>query len=356
MRKNFKKLTALTLTVAMSMASTMTAFPAGTSASGDIGTGTGDYEGGEMQYPAISMTVPTSKDVTYIADPNDLISSTLSGDAAANSQYAGYKFQGNTGIYFKTKTATSVASGDGVYSSTSEVFDIINESAQDVQVTVSLEQTQDASGDIAYSDTGTFQTTDKAKKIYLALTDGTSTKALSGDVKATLSKELKGQKDNYEPSYDSVGGEYAFQLKSGDPVKAWNKASYSLTGAVNKNATWKDDVGFPNIKVTYSWNQSPADVAPSIAVKEYTVTAGRPVDVDVDMGRGTLAATGISSILNGYSNTNVNESLFTYANGKLTFASGLSTWFKGKGVSSANLTVTFDDSANTQEVIKLTIR
>ena len=341
MRKNLKKLTALTLTAAMTMASAMTAFAA-QSESGDIATGSGGYEGGEMQYPAISVTVPTNANVDYIADPNDLIIKTLSGDVAAKGDYDGYKFQGNTGVYFKTKTMTSVASGDGVYSDKSEAYNITNESAQDVQFTISLTKTQDGSGDVAYSNTGTFATTDKAKKLYLAITDGTTTEALSGDVSATLTTELKGQTDNFEPNYSGDADAYSYVKKSGDPVKPWSTVAYSLTGAVNKNAKWEDNVAFPQIKVTYSWVESPADIAPSIAKTSYALTRNQAVVIAVDLGKGSLKATGLSAANFGTTNFLGKTVTFDNATSKITVNTEAVNAMLGMS-GNQTITMVFDD-------------
>lgn len=352
MRKNLKKLTALTLTAAMTMASAMTAFAA-QSASGDIATGTGGYEGGEMQYPAISVTVPTTATVDYIADPNELITKTLSGDVAAKGEYEGYKFQGNTGIYFMTKAKSNPASGDGVYSDKSEAYNITNESAQDVRLTVSLTKTKDGSGDVAYSNTGTFATTDKEKKLYLALTDGTTTEALSGDTAATLTTELVGQKDNFEPNYSGDADAYSYVKKSGDPVKAWSKAAYSLTGAVNKNAKWGDNVGFPEIKVTYSWIESPADIAPSIAKTSYAMTKDQTVEISVDLGKGSLKATQVSEANFGSSNFLGKTVSFNKATNKITVSAAAVNALMGMS-GNQTLTMVFDDDNKTAVPITFT--
>lgn len=285
MRKNLKKFTAVAITVAMTAASSMTVFA--TDMSGD-----GSYEGGEMKYPTISITFPTVPEgIDYIADPNELITSTFSGDAA-KAEYKGYDFSGDTGIYFKTKQA----SGDavrGLYSPESAPMVVSNENAQDVTVTVTLSKTSEASGDVAYSDSADFSG-DTAKKVYLAVTDDTTTAALSATADATVTTDIAGMKSNFEASYDAANG-YGYKVKSGDLT--WNDATYKLTGAINKDADWKEDnIGVPNIKVTWEYAEKVDNAAPSVADVTYSIAAGGDLNIPYSLGAGALGKGAVTDV------------------------------------------------------------
>ena len=68
--KNFKKYTAIAVAATMTIGSAMTVF-AGDVTPG-VSEGEGSYEGGEMKYPTLTVTLPTIPAGTYdyIADPN----------------------------------------------------------------------------------------------------------------------------------------------------------------------------------------------------------------------------------------------------------------------------------------------
>lgn len=70
---NFKRFAALLVAGTMVVGSSVTAF-----ADGGVADGEGHYEGGEMKYPALTVTLPTIPDgaYNYIADPNGLIADT----------------------------------------------------------------------------------------------------------------------------------------------------------------------------------------------------------------------------------------------------------------------------------------
>ncbi len=345
MRKNFKKLTAITLTAAMTMGSAMTVFAA--PSSGDVAGGgvdsNGSYEGGEIPYPAITVTLPTipANTIDYIADPNDLIKSTLndSGDAI-NSAYANSEFKSSTGIYFKT----SDASGDvkAQYTEKSKPMTITNENAQNINLTVKVAQTQAATGGVAYSDDATFDAADTDKKLYLAVTDGQTTEALDASGDASFTTEIKGRADNFVPKHS--GGKYSYEKKA--DASGWASASYQLTGAVNKNAEWDDSVTFPNVKLTWSWVEGAVekDVAPSVVGGPYTYTSGQPTAINLNLGSGSKKATTVKSVKNKTLNIDLAMPTYgTYNAGVLTVLSGATTYWAGKSQTSMVLEITFDN-------------
>lgn len=288
MRKNLKKFTAVAITVAMTAASSMTVFA--TDMSGD-----GNYEGGEMQYPAISITFPTVPEgIDYIADPNELITSTFSGDAA-KGKYKGYDFSGDTGIYFKTKQKSGDPVVDrGLYSPESAPMVVTNENAQDVTVKVTLSKTSEASGDVVYAESPDFSG-DTAKKVYLAVTDNTNTAALSATENAVVTTDIAGNTDNFEANYDSATDKYGYKVKSGDLT--WNDATYKLTGAINKAADWKEDnIGVPDIKVTWEYAEKVDNAAPSVADVTYSIAAGGDLNIPYSLGAGALGKGAVTDV------------------------------------------------------------
>ena len=334
MRRNFKKLTAVALTAAMTMGSAMTVFAAPTSGDvmGEIES-SGGFEGGEIPYLPISVTLPTvpTGAIDYIADPNDLITSTLnaSGDAI-NNVYANSEFSSSTGIYFKT----SDASGDikAQYTETSKPMTITNENAQNIKLTVKVAESQAASGDVAYSDDATFASGDTARKLYLAVTDGETTKALDASGDASFTTEIKGNADNYVPKHD--GSKYSYELKA--DATGWASASYRLTGAVNKNAEWKDGIGFPNVKITWSWEEGAVekDSAPSVGAVTYSKSSAQDLVIPYSVGAGESGANALTDVLLQFDGSTFHSIKGTW-NSATTFASSFT-------ISGSSITISKD--------------
>lgn len=239
----FKKSAAIVLTASMMVGSTMTAFAA-------VGTsdGNGTYEGGEMKYPTLSVTLPTIPDKTYdyIADPNGLIAAT------ENAKYAGATFAEDAkGIFFLTDSTKKE------YTAKSNAQTLTNENAQDIDVTIKLAQKTAGDTSIEYANSDTFAEDDKTNKLYLAITDDNTdaakrqTAALSATTVATLTTKVAGVPENYEGKYTEGSG-YGY-VKKTDGLTDWNECSYIMTGALNENATWGDDLTFPSITVTWSY-------------------------------------------------------------------------------------------------------
>ncbi len=250
-KKNLKRFAAITLAATMAFGSAMTVFatdgdPGDAPATPEKGVaeGNGSYEGGEMKYPTLSVTLPTIPAGTYdyIADPNGLIRAT------SNTKYAGATFTDTTGVFFLTDPTGKT------YTNKSAVQEVSNQNAQDIDVTVKLEQKTAGDSFIKYANSASFESDDTENKLYLAVTDDAASDAkvaaLQATAAATLTTTVPGVPGNYEPGYTQADG-YKYVLKTSG-LTDWNKCSYILTGAVNKNATWGDNVTFPAIKVTWS--------------------------------------------------------------------------------------------------------
>ncbi len=98
------------------------------------------------------------------------------------------------------------------------------------------------------------------------------------------------------------------------------------------------------------------DAAPSIETTSYTMAADTAIEVDVDLGVGSLAATGIASITyvkgSGATATLASDK-YSFADGKLTFTAAYINSVLDAGVTSRAYTIKFNDSDNTEVVINL---
>ena len=352
--KRIRKLLTVVLSTSMVLGCTITAFADATTEVAEEGSGT--YEGGKTPYNTISVTLPTDLAgiYDYIADPNGLIAATSA------ARYGGADFSGGTtGIFFETVKADAGAGTAAKYTNKSKVETITNNNAQDLDITIKLEQKTAGSEVIEYSDTDTFEATDKANKIYLAVTDGAESNAKTaalGSSAAILTTTVAGVPDNYREVWDGTAEKYAYELKAQDQLSAWNSCSYNLVGALNKHATWEDGVNFPEIKVTWSYAEHSDDAAPSIATTQYTVDGTADVDITVNLGGGTLAATGISEITfrstTGAVRT-LDTSLYSLSGTTLTIDKEQIAAWVGAGVTSREYTIKFNDTAETSKTITM---
>lgn len=327
--RGIKIVLTVALATTMVLGTTMTAFAETTPGTSE---GTGTYEGGEMQYPTLSVTLPTIPEHTYdyIADPNGLIAMT---DAA---HYADSTFTGNTGVFFLTTPKTEESGSKNAYTNKSAAQTLTNQNAQDIDVTVKVEEKTAGSESIAYSEVGTFETTDTANKLYLAVTDDAETdpevSALTASGAATLTATVAGKPANYKPNYDSTNG-YGYVLKNteenGGNALTWNSCSFTLTGALNKNADWaSDDFDFPTIKVTWSYAEhtdSYLNVS-AVSASSNTITVTLPDGVTVS-GLDLVKADGTTfeNFTAGYS---VTENVYTFESTALTNWVGGTITFK----------------------------
>lgn len=248
-KKNLKRFMTVALVASMTLGSTLTVC-----ATEGVAEGTGSYEGGELKYPTLSITLPTIPAGTYdyIADPNGLIEKTKADDGTA-AKYANSTFTGTTGIFFLTSTAND---GAKTYTENSAALTLTNENAQDIDVTVKLEQKTEGDASIVYADSAQFDADDTENKLYLAITDGAAdnaqVSALSLTGAAVVKTTVAGVPGNYEASYDTTNG-YGYVKKADADLTDWNDCSFYMTGALNTGATWGDAVAFPTIQVTWSY-------------------------------------------------------------------------------------------------------
>lgn len=349
--KRMRKLLTVVLSTSMVLGCTITAF-ADTSVEGQ-----GDYEGGAVQFPIISCTLPTIDEnaYDYIADPNGLIAATSA------AHYGGATFTGSTGVFFKTTDAQ----GDtkATYTEKSKAFTVTSQNARDLDVTVKLEQKTAGSDIIEYADSATFENTDKANKLYLAVTDGAQsnakTAALSSSAAATLTTTVPGVPGNYEQKWVENEG-YKYALKT-EGLADWGTCSYNLTGALNKNATWEDGVTFPVIKVTWSFAEH--SDTPALSLSNGTAnTSDAGIDFDVTFAKGTAKTFTFTGLGEGVTlksvtwGTSASEMTSTTSNIPLSGASftiNANMWGSAAANDVKYIKITASD--DTVKVIKVTI-
>lgn len=200
-------------------------------------TGTGAFEG-HVEKKTIKVTLPTIPDGTYnyILDPELLI------DGTTHAKYGtDVTFTGKTGVYF--------LSGEKAYTADSKKLKAINKSSEKVDVTVTASVAENAN--IVMSDTDEFDEGDTAAKLYLAVTDGTNTKAI-GSSSASLTVEVEGKKDNFVVKYDN--NQYSYAEKDSLTDADWNStAEIYLKGACNTKGDWSAS-GLTGSNVTVTWS------------------------------------------------------------------------------------------------------
>lgn len=351
MKRNYKKVLAGFLATSMVLGSSMVAF-----AAPETGTtsGTGELEG-TVETEVFVVVLPTvnAQDTTFnfILDPEGLIAKTNAG------RYNSKTFEEGATLFFENTGGTTD------YSSTSNALVVTNKSS--IPVDVKLEATIANATGITLTDDKTF-TGDTDASIYLALTDGTNTKPLT-DAGVELTSKLEYDTDAYEMKWDATAdagnGAYVYELTAAaqnQSLTDFPQYSFKLTGASNAAGDWSALASAaPEVEVTWTVDKhvEAAEAAPSIATKSYNMTTGSPVAVNVSLGAGSLAATGIASITytssSGASRT-MATSDYSLDGNTLTFSANYIQGVIQAGVTSRVYKVIFNDEASTEVDITFT--
>lgn len=319
-RKNLMRVAAFSMAAVMMCGSALTVMAADETNSAE---GTGTYEGKDGEKPLISITLPTSAELSgvydYRADPNNLLGTaadngSLGTDATINT---------NKGILFETATDT--------YGPTSKKFEVESQNMQDIDVTVAVKIKEAGDSLIKYAAADTFTGTDN--ELYLALTNG-----LTGDdletapltaAGATMTQTAAGVESNYELKYNTTDSKYEYALVA-SPT-GWQKVGFDMTGAINKTAEWGEGVKFPKIEVTWSYAEhkdayvSAAKV--SSAAKTLTLT----------MPSGTTVSK-VELVLSGNATALAAGNQYTVSASSITFGKYASSWVGG------TLKITYSDN------------
>lgn len=327
-KKNLNRFVAFTMAAVMMCGSALTvmAEDATDTTSGTTVEGTGKYEGKDGEKPLIAITLPTQTELNevynYIADPNDLLTKATD----KGSLGSGATVNTNKGILFKTDTNT--------YDPTSKKFEVTSQNMQDVDVTVEVTVKEAGDSFIEYAATDTFENTDKANKLYLALVNGeTGDAAKSAALTAsgvTLTQTAAGVETNYELKYDAANSKYVYAQKAS--ATGWNKVGFAMTGAINTNAEWGENVKFPKVQVTWSYKEhTDAYVSgTTVSTSSKNLTLSMPTGVTVSKVELTLNGGNPITLSRG--------NQYTLSETTLTFGSYASSWVGG------TITITYSDN------------
>lgn len=362
MRK--KRFLSLVLSAAMVMSSSVVAFGANTGGNMDDTAkkasllGKGSVEG-YVDKDVFTVKVPTNVKhgqldaLDFILDPQKLIEAT-SGNKYVSSNTG--KNKGITGVSnndYGTLYFTNLLSGNKVVLSTnSDPLTFTNKGAVSVNVALKASVT-DAAG-IVVSNNDTL--TDTQTSMFLKLVDEDDVATLISANGGEASRVVSASDSAYSVSYNQSADKYDYVASANS---SFPTTDFYLTGGANENANWKalaETSAAPAIEVV--WDITPVIAgAPSIAVKNYNITRGSSVAINVDLGTGSHAATGIARVMNidaSPSPVEIAASNYTFANGTLTLTSAfIDNLMNNDSITERNLRVIFDDAASTKVVIKL---
>lgn len=336
----FKKKTGLAvmLVAVMIMGSTFTTAAAAENSGNTRGAGTSE---GHVEKKITNVELPTVSDgnaFDYTIDPERLIQETQ------NARYEDYTFptkSSDTGVYFLT--------ADKVYGNESKALTVTNKSSHDIDLTVTAKAST-GSKDIALTDSKAITGSDP--QLYLGLKSGSETKAVNAEG-VSITTSVKGKADNFETRYVSADSAYKYVEK--DNATGWATTSISMEGACNE-ADITSDLTAPTVDVTWKFEETPTDVAPSVAPTSYTMRTGVATQVNVNLGAGSKAATSIGSVTYKNStgaNTPLATSNYTFRDGKLTIAQSITDALISAGVTEREYTIHFNnDETATFKLVK----
>lgn len=364
-----RQVLAVVLSAAMVLGSSMTAFATeATTASGDA-TISGDADISYVDTTKYKVVLPTSSVLQdkLVVDPQGL-------SKLENGQVA---------------TAEELASGAGIITCVGTPI-VRNLSSVPMKVSVAMKVTGNATTVDAVNKVESGDATNVLLYAVPSKTDATS-----GDLYTPSSKGIVLGSSAVTAHFILDPGAYNFSKDASgdvsyDPVSGdvGHGTGLQFGGYVNKKADWSEyvaasspkkigleakfsfDADFPDSDVAdpsgdaYGMmayggtivDVAPADVAPSIATKSYTMVAGQAVTIPVDLGAGSKKATGIASIYNSRSSAdivNTDEKFYSLSGNTLTIKPALTTWFSSKSYPNATLKIKFNDSANTEVSVTL---
>ncbi len=334
MKKTFLK---SSLAIAVSAATILgNALPALATDPITSGTGTGaGTSTGHLDTSYIEATFPTGKTISdyfnFYIDAEDIIGS-------------------NQGVKFTSDGSAVTANDELVYFPAASGF---ASTSQDIEITIKNYQKVDVTATATVSGAEGFEFVESADAIdnttastsaalYLGLKVGDKAYVPITADGATSTSEFAGQSTNFEVT--GTAGSYSANPKND---ATWGKIVLKMTGKAQlvSDAT---PIKNPTINFTWSVTLHSDDAAPSISTASYTMTSGQPVDITVNFGSGSLAATSITGIT--YKNsTGADRTLatsdYTVEGTTLTIKSSVVDNLLTNNVNSRTYTVTFNNDA-----------
>lgn len=310
------------------------------------------------------LTLPTTAGYKLVLDPQGLVTGKTAGstwsagqegsvyfvvpkDASGNAIDIEAKNDSSVPVYLETKMwitgddlVTDLASSNAIAASTNAVlFNVkLTDNKGAGKEASACEITAEASGNgVSINGVSTNAITVKMPKAHY-----------------TFSKKA-GASDN---SIDVNDYQYTETAKTNSGVK------FALTGYCAKDADWSaysgsgatkalqlntvfkffkaDKTGSKSTEEASNPAPAVADAAPSIATTSYTMVASTPVNITVNLGSGTLAATTVSSVKWGAVEL-LDGTMATYSNGVVTIALSSIDYLRTLETTSNAITVIFDE-------------
>lgn len=366
--RNYKKYLAATLAAVMTLGTSVTAMAATTlatpsvsatpsdvtdkdSAGGTLG-GNGSVAG-IVDKNVFHVVVPAIDDgdtyYDFILDPQGLINKTQGASFGAGVDYDATAVRT---LYFRNIPAADGGDPDLAgsiydYSNVSQGFQVTNKSTMAVDVSFKAEL-KDLNEGITLAADDTFVDSEnndiEETSIYMGIKkDAAAAVAVAAGGTTATAELTAAPTDAYKESYTEDGG-FAYAL---DPTAnaTFSKTVFKLTGACNPNGDWvafKDKTVAPKLEVT--WKVVEHTNGPKITTTTYAY-AGSDLAINVDLGSGDDAATGIASItfmVSGAPKTVAAEN-YTFSNNVLTMKTALF----GFTDASRTFKITFNDKAKT---------
>jgi hypothetical protein len=365
---------AIALTATMVLGSSLTAF-ADDNTGNSTGAGTSE---GHVEKKATNVVLPTSvadSTFAYTMDPERLIVETSHekyGDAVE------FPASNDTGVYFNNgpKGGDGTDKDNVVYANTSKALDVVNKSSHSINLTVKAEAVA-GDNDIPLVAKNAIASAENAS-LYLGLVVGSEdAAAIAADTAATKTVSIAGTAGNFKTAVKTVEGNKTYEYraltadewkagladdnenknKTGDALTAaydatWAKTSFNIEGSVTSGKAITSTTTAPSVKVTWSWVDPDANVAPSVTGSSFAMTAGENVSIPVNLGLGTLAATGVASAI--WNGDDLYGSTVTYANNVITMASGAVDYLIANPSAPRTLKIVFNDDAHTEVTVEFT--
>lgn len=306
----------------------------------------------------------------FIMDPQGLIDATSGAKYISGADIAGgsnkevsinnyTKISKDTGLYF-----VNSSNGTKTLSNTSDELVIINKSTMDVDISVNAKVEASSGGRLTVSTDSEF-TDYKEPSVYIGIIpNGKTEKPLSAGDARVDTATIGNAKEFYTTSYNGTNIVYDIPSQNAkgeaESTNAYKTYKFKLTGAVNKEADWMNPSQVSNtatVTITYDLTEH-VDKAPDIATKSYTLTQDRGLAVDVSLGDGDKAATGIQGITfnNGTADVDFPAANYSFnaTTKQLIFTRDfVNTMLGASAFTSRDYKVTFNDAAKTTVTITL---
>jgi Domain of unknown function. len=363
MGQGYKKMAAVLLATLMAVNGSSGIYAASSDVTNGTMSGVGRMEGDALSEDVFSVELPVvpgggsvgsvSENVStptpydFILDPNKLL----------GEKYPDKKIEKNATLYFTNQEQG--ASYD--YSHISDAMTIRNKSTMDVDVELDTSIGNIDTSGIKLTRDSEF-TNDTSSSIYMALTDSMDRVSVVDRYGSFRKTVLKGRPKAYKTIYDTTTQQYKYVLKNNAELKAdgitFPNYTFRLTGACNPKNSWskiKDDL---QLTITTTWKVSvrPKEMAPSIGKTFYSMTKDKGIVMDIELGTGSLAAKGIKSVaaITQTGTETLSDDDYRVVDGTLRFTGTYISKLIQTGVTAQELTITFDDKAETQVNITFT--